>query len=255
LLLSGVGPPEQLEKLGIPVAAALSGVGENLQDHAAAPLRWTCPQPVSLDGTRTPWNSWQYRLRKRGPLASNLLEAGAYLKASRGAGECDLEILFAPLYALDRGLGGRAEQHGFTLLAALLTPKSSGRIRLTSADPMDAPRIDPGYLTAAEDRAGLKEIVERARDVVAAPAFAAYTGPASSGGDPIEELVVSLNHAVGSCRMGQDDNSVVDASLRVRGVAGLRVADASVMPVIPRAHPNATVMAIAEKAARLIYAE
>jgi choline dehydrogenase len=255
LLLSGVGPPEQLEKLGIPVAAALPGVGENLQDHAAAPLRWTCPQPVSLDGAGTRRNAWQYRLRQRGPLASNLLEAGAFLKAPKDAGACDLEILFAPLYRLDRGLERPAEQHGFTLLAALLTPKSTGRIRLTSADPMVAPGIDPGYLTAAEDRARLIEIVERARDLVSAPAFATYRDSADGGPatpDPIEELVVSLNHAVGSCRMGQDDNAVVDASLRVRGVAGLRVADASVMPLLPRAHPNATVMVIAERAARLI---
>lgn len=258
LLLSGLGPPAQLEKLGISVAAALPGVGENLQDHAAAALRWTCPQPVSLDGAGTRRNAWQYRLRKRGPLASNLLEAGAFLKAPKDADACDLEIVFAPLYRLDRGLERRAEQHGFTLLAALLTPKSAGRIRLASADPMDAPGIDPGYLTAAEDRARLEEIVERARDLVEAPAFSSYKsaadrGPASP--DPIEELVVSLNHAVGSCRMGPDDDAVVDASLRVRGVAGLRVADASVMPVIPRAHPNATVMVIAEKAARLIRAE
>jgi choline dehydrogenase len=198
-------------------------------------------------------------MRKQGPLASNLLEAGAFLKSrkaaqEKGAQACDLEILFAPLFSLDRGLGARAERHGFTLLAALLTPKSRGRMFLTSADPLLAPAIDPGYLTEPKDRARLEQAVGRAREIVAASAFAPYRGaaPPDEMRDEMEELVVSLNHGVGTCRMGGEEDSVVDAVLRVHGVARLRVADASVMPVIPRAHPNATVMAIAEKAARLI---
>jgi choline dehydrogenase len=258
LLLSGIGPREQLEPLGIPMVSSLTGVGANLQDHAAVELHWKCLRPESLDGTGTRRNALQYRLRKQGPLASNLLEAGAFLKTREDAGACDLEILFAPLYSPDRGLDRPAAQHGFTLLAALLTPASKGTIRLTSADILDAPRIDPRYLTEAEDRARLQQAAARARAIVASKAFEPCRGAnyeEVAAPEEIEELVVSLHHPVGTCRMGSDEDAVVDASLRVRGVEGLRVADASVMPAIPRAHPNATVMAIAEKAARLIRGE
>lgn len=256
LLLSGVGPAEQLEPLGIPIVAGLPGVGGNLQDHLAVTLRWVCPPtvspPVSLDGAETFRNALRYRLRKQGPLASNLLEAGAFLKARKGAGACDLEILFAPLYSLDRGLAPPVEQYGFTLLAALLTPKSRGTVTLASADPSVPPRIDPGFLTEPEDKDRLAQAAARAREIVGAAAFAAYRGAAVS--DEIEERAVSLARGVGTCRMGQSEDCVVDAELRVRGVAGLRVADASVMPLIPRAAPNATVAIIAERAARLIQA-
>lgn len=255
LLLSGIGPVEQLERLGIPVAAAAAQAGENLQDHPAVALRWRCSQPVSLDGTGTRWNALRYRLRKQGPLESNLIEAGACLKSKKDAEACDQEILFAPLYSLERGVAPPAE-HGFTLLAAVLTPKSKGRLSLASGDPLQAPRIDPGFLTEAEDRELLKKAAERAREIATSPAFVAYRGSAyGSESSEIEELVVSLNHGSGTCRMGGDAESVVDPELRVRGIDRLRVADASVMPVIPRAHPNATVMAIAEKAARLIRGE
>ena len=138
----------------------------------------------------------------------------------------------------------------------VLTPKSKGRLSLASGDPLQAPRIDPGFLTEAEDRELLKKAAERAREIATSPAFVAYRGSAyGSESSEIEELVVSLNHGSGTCRMGGDAESVVDPELRVRGIDRLRVADASVMPVIPRAHPNATVMAIAEKAARLIRGE
>lgn len=252
LLLSGIGPEPQLARLGIPVAAASAQVGENLQDHPAVALRWKCPQPVSLDGTGTGWNTLRYRLRRQGPLDSNLVEAGACFKSEKDAKACDLEILFAPVYSLERGVAPPAE-HGFTLLAALLTPESRGRVSLASANPLDEPRIDPCFLAEAADRERLLKGAARAREIAAAPAFGAYRAEAYGGASAeIEELVVSLNHGVGTCRMGSDAESVVDPELRVRGVEGLRVADASIMPVLPRTHPNATVMAIAEKAAHLI---
>jgi choline dehydrogenase len=257
LLLSGVGPVEQLERVRIPVVAALPGVGRNLQDRLAVVLRWACLQPVSLDGAATRWTTLQYRLRKSGPLASNLIEAGAFIKSSPlvkpspNLEACDLEVMFAPLYELEKGLTRRdGIQHGFTLLAAPLQPKSRGTISLASADPLDAPHIDPGYLTEPGDRERLAQAAERARGIVAAAPFADYRGAAVS--DEIEERAVSLHHAAGTCRMGPDQDSVVNSSLEVRGVAGLRVADASVMPALPRGHPNATVMMIAEKAAHLI---
>ena len=194
-------------------------------------------------------NTLQYLARKRGPLASNLFEAGAFAKSRPELDACDIEVLFVPLGSLERGLHPPAE-HGFSLFAAMLTPKSRGRITLVSADPMTPPRIDPEYLSAPEDRDLFRAAVALARKIAESEPFSAYRGPASAFG--LEDSARSLHHAAGACRMGQDDACVVDASLQVHGVAGLRVADASIMPMIPRAHPSATVMVIAEKAARLI---
>jgi choline dehydrogenase len=259
LLLSGVGPPAQLEPFGIPVAAPLEAVGRNLQDRLAVVLRWASSQPVSLDGAGTRWNALLYRLRKIGlgrfgPLASNLIEAGAFVKSRPDLDACDLEIMFAPLYELEKGLARQAgRQHGFTLLAAPLQMKSRGTVTLVSAEATEAPRIDPGYLAEPDDREQLAQAAEKARSIVEAEPFAPYRGtPVFSSNDDIEERAVSLHHAAGTCTMGPPATGVVNSALQVYGIAGLRVADASVMPSLPRAHPNATVMMIAEKAARLI---
>jgi choline dehydrogenase len=249
LLLSGIGPKQQLEALGVPVAADLPGVGENLQDHLAAALSYSCTQPVSLAGSATRMNTLQYLARKRGPLSSNLIEAGAFAKSRPDLEACDLEVLFAPLGSLERGLDPPAE-HGFSLFAASLTPTSRGRITLASADPLTPPRIDPEYLSAEEDRDLFRAALALARKIAESEPFSSYRGPASAFG--MEDSARSMHHAAGACKMGLDATSVVDSSLQVHGVAALRVADASIMPVIPRAHPNATVVVIAEKAARLI---
>ena len=249
LLLSGVGPQEELEPLGIPVAAPVPGAGRNLQDHLGVSLSYSCTQPVSLAGSATPLNMVRYVTRKDGPLASNVAEAGAFLKSKLDLDACDLEIVFAPLGSLDASLAPPGA-HAFSLTAVLLQPQSRGRITLSSADPLEPPRIDPRYLSCPEDRACLLEAVSRARTIAGSEPFAAYRGAVISG--DFETQAQSLHHATGTCRMGDDPESVVDAALQVRGVTGLRVADASVMPQITRAHPNATVAMIAEKAARLI---
>jgi choline dehydrogenase len=194
-------------------------------------------------------NTLKYLTRKRGPLASNLLEAGAFAKSRPELDACDMEVLFVPLGSLERGVDPPAE-HGFSLFAALLTPQSRGRIILVSADPLTPPRIEPEYLAATEDRDLFRAAVALARKIAESEPFSACRGPASAFG--LEDSARSMHHAAGTCRMGQDEASVVDASLQVHGVSGLRVADASIMPTIPRAHPNATVMMIAEKAVRLI---
>jgi choline dehydrogenase len=249
LLLSGVGPREALESLGIPVTAALPGVGENLQDHLGVALSYSCTQPVSLAGSATPLNIVRYLTRKDGPLASNVAEAGAFLKSRPEGDACDVEIVFAPLASIDASLAPPGAP-AFSLTAVLLTPQSRGRITLASADPLAPPRIDPAYLSNPEDRARLMEAIARARGIAGSQAFAPFRGAVISG--DFEAQAQSLHNAAGSCRMGEDPASVVNPALQVHGVAGLRVADASVMPQIPRAHPNATVMTIAEKAARLI---
>jgi choline dehydrogenase len=249
LLLSGIGPKQQLEPLGVSVVADLPGVGENLQDHLAAALSYASTQPVSLAGSATRLNTLQYLTRKSGPLVSNLLEVGAFAKSSPDLDACDLEVLFAPLGSLERGLDPPAE-HGFSLFAALLAPKSRGRITLASADPLTPPRIDPEYLSAEEDRDLFRAAVALARQIAESAPLSAYRGTASAFG--LEDSARSLHHAAGGCKMGSDAAGVVNSDLQVYGVNGLRVADASIMPVIPRAHPSATVMVIAEKAAKLI---
>lgn len=251
LLLSGVGPSEELEALGIQVAAAVPGVGRNLQDHLGVALAYSCTQPVSLAGSATPLNMVRYATRKDGPLASNVAEAGAFVKSEADLEACDVEIICAPLASLDSGLAA-ATGDAFSLTAVLLAPQSRGRITLESADPVAAPRIDPQYLSHAEDRVRMIEGIARARSIAGSQAFAEFRGAVISG--DLEAQALSLHNACGSCSMGEDAEGVVDAALEVHGVAGLRVADASIMPQIPRAHPSATVMAIAEKAARLIRA-
>jgi choline dehydrogenase len=190
-----------------------------------------------------------YAARKSGPLVSNLIEAGAYSKSHPDLPACDLEISFLPLGSLERGLVPPAE-HGFCLFASLLTPRSRGRVSLASADPLAPPRIDPCYASAPEDREALQAAAKLARSIAMSDSFRPYRGPAAAG--DWQETARSLFHPGGSCKMGQDPSSVVNSALQVQGVAGLRVADASIMPVIPRAHPNATVMMIGEKAAKLI---
>jgi choline dehydrogenase len=255
LLLSGVGPRADLEASNIPVVAALPGVGANLQDHLAAPLSYFCLEPVSLSGVMTFANQWKHRLSGSGPLTSNGAEAGAVLQSKIGLAACDLEIVFAAGHYVDHGFAAPGG-HGFSLIPALLTPKSRGHIRLASANPEDAPLIDPAYLSDDADLVNLAEGVRFARRVVEQAALAKYRGAPVHGQvlepeDHIGQWGQTLYHPCGSCKMGTDENAVVDASLRVREVTGLRVADASVMPQIPRAHTNATTLLIAEKAAQL----
>jgi choline dehydrogenase len=249
LLLSGVGPPDELERLGIPVSAGVPGVGRNLEDHLGVALSYSCTQAVSLSGSATPLHTVRYMTRKDGPLASNVAEAGAFFKSKPDLEACDLEIVFAPLGSIDGSLAPPAE-HAFSLTAVLLKPKSRGRITLASADPLTPALIDPAYLSDSEDRARLIEGIAKARSIAGSEPFVPYRGAVISG--DLGAQAQSLHHASGTCRMGEDGTSVVNAALQVHGVLGLRVADASVMPELPRAHPNATVAVIAEKAAKVI---
>jgi choline dehydrogenase len=258
LLLSGIGPEAHLAELGIPLRVPLEGVGANLQDHLAAPLAYFSLEPVSLSGAISPWNKWRYKLRGVGPLASNGAEVGAVFRSRPEAPACDLEILFTAAHYVDHGFASPGG-HGFSLVPTLLTPRSRGWVRLASADPAVPPRIDPRYLSDPADLETLAEGVQFARCLLEQKPLGKYRGAPVPGrvAEPqqhIREWGQTLYHPVGSCRMGEDDGAVVDAALRVRGVAGLRVADASIMPVIPRAHTNAPTLLIAERAAQLLSA-
>ena len=255
LLLSGLGPRAQLEALGVPVRADLPGVGENLQDHLAVILSYFCTQPVSLANAETLPNLLKFLLRGSGPLTSNIAEAGAFVKSRADLPECDLQFHFAPVHYVDHGFA-KPGGHGFSLGPTLLTPKSRGRIMLRSSDPMEPPAIDPGYLSDPADLAPLAEGVKLARRMVEAKPFDAYRGQPVFEQDDAESYVraraESLYHPAGTCKMGQDPLSVVNARLQVHGVTGLRVADASVMPVIVGGNTNAASIMIGEKAAQMI---
>ena len=254
LLLSGIGPAADLEACGVAVVVDVADGGGNLQDHLAAPVSYFCLEPVSFSGAATFANEWKHRLTGTGPLASNGAEVGAMLQSKSGLAACDLEIVFAAGHFVDHGFAAPGG-HGFSLIPVLLTPKSRGRIRLASANPDDAPRIDPAYLSDAIDLERLAEGVRFARRLLEQVALAKFRGAPVTGQvldaeEHVRQWGQTLYHPAGSCGIGL----VVDAALRVNGVAGLRVADASVMPQVPRAHPNAATLWIAERAAQLLRA-
>ena len=255
LLRSGLGPQKQLEALEIPVVVDLEAVGENLQDHLSVGISYFCTKPVSLTGVETVTNLLKYLAAGKGPLTSNVAEAGAFVKSRPDLEECDLQFHFAPVHFVEHGFtkpGG----HGFSLGPALLTPRSRGRVSLRSSDPMAPPAIDPAYLTDPSDLPPLVEGVKLARRMANAKAFDPYRGqPVFPPDDPeayIRARAETIYHPAGTCKMGVDEASVVNAQLQVYGVNGLRVVDASVMPVIVGGNPNAATIIIAEKAARMI---
>jgi choline dehydrogenase len=261
LLLSGIGPAEHLRALGIPVVHDLPGVGENLEDHLVACMGWQCTQPITLDTAGAFKNKVRYLLFRSGPLASNVAEGGVFASSRAGLPAPDLQLLFAPLYYLEHGFR-HPPGHGFGIGTTLIRPASRGRIRLRSADPLAHPAIDPNYLAERQDLEALVEGVKLARRIGAGKALAPYRGSEVEPGDEvrtdaeIEEFLrrhaETLYHPTGTCRMGADEMAVVDAELRVRGLAGLRVVDASVMPSIIGGNTNAPTIMIAEKASDLI---
>jgi choline dehydrogenase len=257
LLLSGIGPAEQLRAHGIGVVCDLAGVGENLQDHHGVPLLARVRRPVSLLGADSPVQLARWLLTRRGRLASNVCEAAAFVRTRPGAPAPDLELLFAPVLFIDEGLTA-PRVHGLSLAPIVLRPRSRGTVSLRSADPLAPPAIDPCALEDPEDVRLLAEGVLHARRVLAAPALAQEIDEVLAPADGedvgafVRERAHAMFHPVGTCKMGVDELAVVDPELRVRGVDGLRVADASVMPAIVGGHPNAAVIMIAERAAELV---
>jgi choline dehydrogenase len=247
--------------LGISVVMDLPGVGQNLQDHLAVAVACACIKPVTMVGARTVGNTVRYLLCHQGPLTSNIAEAGGFIKTNPDVPAPDLQLFFAPAYYLNHGFW-RPEGHGFTVVAALLRPQSRGRITLASSDPFDQPVIDPAYLRESADLQTLLEGLRLCRRLVYTAAFAPFRGAEISPGaaahsdaaviDAIRNTAETCYHPVGTCKMGQDPLAVVDPLLRVHGVAGLRVVDASIMPTIVSGTTNAPTLMIAERTAALI---
>lgn len=257
LMVSGVGPAADLERHRVPVVADLPGVGGNLQDHPACGLMHHCREAVTLADAERIGSLLRYLALRRGPLTSNVAEAGAFLRLAPGAVRPDIELIFAPTFFVDHGRGN-PPGHGFTVAVILLRPASRGRIRLRSADPGTKPAIEAGYLTEARDLALMEAGFEQAMRVADGAAVARWRGaqflpaPGEPIGPFIRQRAETLYHPVGTCRMGPDAASVVSPTLRVHGTEDLWVADASIMPTITSGHPHAPVVMLAEHAARLI---
>ena len=264
LMLSGIGPADHLREVGITPVVDLPGVGANLHDHPATPLVWrtrgTADLLVDHAGAR---ELLRWRLSGRGPLTSNLGEGGGFLQTRAGLEGPDVQFHVVPTGAFGDGLrapGGRMLTVGVTLVDVA----SRGTLRLAGADPRWRPLLDPAYF---RERADLEAVVAGARraiEVVHEPPLARFVdGPHLHGSDALDDAALeahvarwsqTLFHPVGTCAMGTSEAAVVDPELRVRGVEGLRVADASVVPRIVRGNTNAPVVVIGERAADLMRA-
>ncbi len=267
LMLSGIGPGGALSPHGIEVRHELPGVGRNLHDH---PTGWVqvedrSARSFALSARALPWLAGavlHYALARQGPLTSNIVEAGGFVRTEPDLPAPDIQFVFMPaIKDFSRWL---SRTHGFGIGAVLLQPKSRGHVELASADPAARPKLHPRFLEASEDVARLIRGIAIARQILGAPAFARFRGGEirpGAGAVSATQLEAYLRqnlatsfHPAGTCKMGpqSDPMAVVDARLRVHGIAGLRVIDASIMPSVTSGNTNAPTMMIAEQGARFL---
>ena len=274
LMLSGIGAAEPLRRLGIPVVADLAGVGRNLQNHPDVALRQACPAPVTMHSLLRADRIVPALLRAwllgSGPAAGFPGESGAFLRSGADAERPDLQCHLVTALRIggvrygNPFARGRSplDRDGFSVRIILLRPESRGEVALASADPLAPPRICHNYLGLAAERATLARGLRLMRKVVAQAPFDRWRGPELEPGPAVADDAAidawirrsadTHGHPVGTCRMGSNDEAVVDPTLAVRGVAGLRVVDASVMPRIPSGNTFAPTVMVAEKGADLI---
>jgi choline dehydrogenase-like flavoprotein len=266
LMLSGIGASEELKAHGIEVVLDLPGVGKNHQDHAAVTV-------AMRTGSRIPWGfSWpklpalaldafNYLFRRRGFFAAQIIESGGFIRTDPTLDRPDIQLVFIPGH---RALPPKTIEvgHGYSCTAVLLHPKSRGTVSLGSADPAEPPLIDPRFYSQEDDMEVLLRGLKESRRIIHAGEFDKYRpsewmpGDAVQSDDELREFIRDFGgtifHPVGACKMGSDAMAVVDARLRVRGLDGLRVADASIMPSIVGGNTNAPCIMIGEKAADMI---
>ncbi|WP_016855274.1 choline dehydrogenase [Halomonas smyrnensis] len=265
LMQSGIGPADHLEDCGIRVKHDLRGVGENLQDHLEAHIQVETDAPVSLNRELRPdrmlWAGLSWFIAKRGMAAVNQCHVGAFMRSDATQTHPNLQIHFFPVFFGAQWLPDR-RTHGYRLGVGPMRPTSRGTVRLNPGDPMGRPLIDPNYLATESDRQEMREGLRMSRDILRQSAFRPFHRREDTPGrdcisdDELDTFIrrdaSSAYHPCGTCRMGSDADSVVDTELRLRGIEGLRVVDASVIPRLPTANINACVFMIAEKASDLI---
>jgi choline dehydrogenase len=265
LLLSGIGPAAEIAPYGIKPVHDLPGVGKNLQDHLHGAVKHNCTEPVSLYSvfkpTALPFHILHYLFTHKGPAATMGLESLAFLKSRADLIAPDIEFHFVPALYADHGRK-IIYRHGFMGYYNMQRPEARGEITLKSADPLAHPAIQPNYLQNDEDLRVLREGFKIVRDVFGQTAFDRFRGDELVPGPKVNtdaEIDTyhratgeTLYHPVGTCKMGQDDMAVVDEQLKVRGLEGLRVVDASIMPRLVSGNTNAPTIMIAEKAADMI---
>ena len=265
LQLSGVGDPVHLREVGIDTVAEVPGVGENLQDHLEVYIQYACTQPVSMQPQlakwRAPWIGLQWLFR-RGPAATNHFEAGAFIKSNPAEPYPNLMFHFLPV-AIRYDGSAPVAGHGYQVHVGPMYSDSTGTVKITSPDPRAKPAIRFNYLSTERDRREWIEAVRTARRILNQPAFAPYNGGEISPGSSVEtdeEIMAwvardgeTALHPSSTCSMGTGDDAVVDpATMRVHGTDGLRVVDASVLPIVTNGNLYAPTMMVAERAADLI---
>jgi choline dehydrogenase-like flavoprotein len=247
-MLSGVGPAEHLKSLGIEVTHDLPGVGDNLQDHPRAAVTFQSKKALGFDQEPA---AREYNASRKGPLSSNGIGVGAFVKTFDEAPLPDIQIFLTA-----------SPRDTFSVHAALMRPESRGRIRLRSKSITDAPLIQANYLEDERDLNGLVRGLEMARKIAEADALRDYRGEELSPGTAADDIEGMRNHirqsattffhAIGTCKMGTDPMAVVDGELRVRGLEALRVIDASIMPTLISGATHAATVMIAEKGADFV---
>lgn len=265
LMLSGIGAGAHLAEHGIRVMHDLPGVGQNWRDHIAVTVKQACTHPISLYNFFNPLiaarAAFDFAVFRKGPLAQPPMEVVAYMRLRPSSAEPDIKIHFS--MALYEAMGRKLiMKHGYFAHINLLYPESVGQIRLTSADPMAPLALDPNILSSPNDMALGREAIRAVRNIFAQAPFAPFRGEELAPGAALRsddeldaylrETAIADIHTVGTCRMGRDPMAVVDPQLRVHGVEGLRVVDASVIPMVPGGNTNVPTMMIAEKAADMI---
>src|SRR5579862_34352 len=265
LLLSGIGPAAELRRLDVPVVLDLPVVGEKLQNNLYVYARFEVKEPRTqrdLSETELEAAKRQFMSDGTGPLGSNFMEAGAFMRCDPASEYPDIQLHFELGFGASYFEGATRERNGFAMSPYICRPRSRGEVRLNSADPLDRPLIDPRYFGDASDLALLIEGLKRALEIGNAEAFAAvgarqiYPDPGDMSDTALAQYTrrnaSTVWHPVGSCKMGSDGMAVVDDRLRVYGLSGLRIADASIMPVMVSGNTNAPCIMIGEKASDLI---